>query len=129
MRGKGSTTATSGGPNHLAFFDIIKYVLAIGPSAFSAQDRQPKEDGTTTARGRPKGEPTVAFPLRLRPDQKRDLELISEAIDGVPPLNGLIQLAVDRYVAAKLEDPVIRSAYERRLNPRLSMVKDSPKRA
>ena len=50
-------------------------------------------------------------------------------IDGAPPINGLIQVAVDRYIAAKLEDPVIRTEYERRLNPRLRVVREAPEHA
>jgi hypothetical protein len=73
-------------------------------------------------RGRPRGEQTVAFPLRLRPEQKRDLEVLRQILEGSPPINGLIQVAIDRYVAAKLEDPAIRRQYEARLNPRLKVM-------
>lgn len=76
-------------------------------------------------KGRRKGPSTVPFALRLRPEQRRDLELLRELIDGAPPINGLIQLAVERYIASKLEEPSIRAEYERRLTPRLQVVRDA----
>ena len=79
------------------------------------------------SRGRRKGPPTVAFPLRLKPEQRNDLEFLRASIDGAPPINGLIQLAIDRYVASKLADPDMRAAYERQRNPRLQVVRDAPK--
>jgi hypothetical protein len=79
------------------------------------------------SRGRRKGAPTVGFPLRLRVEQKLDLEFLRQVIDGSPPINGLIQHAVDRYIALKLEDPAIRAAYERRTNPHLRVVRDLPR--
>jgi len=72
--------------------------------------------------GRPRGVETVAFPLRLKPDQKRDLEIIGSLLEGNPPVNGLIQTAVTQYIAAKLRDGSIRHQYEARLNPRLKML-------
>ena len=79
-----------------------------------------KED--RSKKGRPRGAPTVAFALRLRPEQKRDLEIMSGILEGTPPLNGLIQTAIAQYVAAKLKDTTFRRQYEARLNPRLKML-------
>jgi len=73
-------------------------------------------------RGRPAGPETVAVPLRLFPDQKRDLLVLKEILDGRPPLNGLIQDAVTRYIEAKLSEPKVRAAYEERSQPRLRVV-------
>ncbi len=73
-------------------------------------------------RGRPAGPRTVAVPSRLFPDQKRDLLVLKEILDGRPPVNGLIQDAVTRYIEAKLREPAIKSAYEERVQPTLSVV-------
>lgn len=75
-------------------------------------------------RGRRRGPPTVPFLLRLTPDQKSDLEFLRGFLDGAPPINGLIKAAVDRYITAKLADPDIRAAHERRANYRLQVVRD-----
>jgi len=64
----------------------------------------------------------VAVPLRLFPDQKRDLLVLQEILDGRPPVNGLIQDAVTRYIEAKLREPAIKAAYEERAQPILSVV-------
>ncbi len=77
-------------------------------------------------RGRKRGPATIPFPLRLRIDQRTDLEFLQDATDGSPPINGLIQLAIDRYIAAKLAEPDLRAAYQRRVNPRLQVLKDNP---
>jgi len=73
-------------------------------------------------RGRPRGPTTVPQRLRLYPDQKRDLEILREILDGRPPLNGLMQDAVQRYIESKLQDPAIRAEYERRVKPRLHVL-------
>ena len=64
----------------------------------------------------------VPFALRMLPDQKRDLLILSSILEGAPPLNGLIQVAISRYVSAKLEDRELRNRYEAQLNPRLRML-------
>jgi len=73
-------------------------------------------------KGRPKGKATVKFLLRLRPDQKRDLDIVSGASDGAPPINGLISTAVDRYLAQKLLEPQVHAAHERTVKPYLRVV-------
>ena len=84
------------------------------------EQRPRKEDHPR--KGRPRGAPTVAFALRLRPEQKRDLEILCGILEGTPPLNGLIQTAIAQYVAAKLKDATFRRQYEAKLNPRLKML-------
>lgn len=73
-------------------------------------------------RGRPKGPKKILFPLRLLPEQKRDLQILSQISDGTPPLNGLIQDAIDQYLARKIADPRIRAEYDVRLTPRLKVI-------
>lgn len=73
-------------------------------------------------RGRPKGPSKVPFPLRLYPDQKRDLQIFSEIMEGGPPVNGLIQAAVQQFIDGKLRDPQIRVEYEARLSPGLRVM-------
>lgn len=85
--------------------------------------KQSKSRGHSARRkGRPKGPERVSFALRLLPEQKRDLEILSSIMEGVPPLNSLIQVAISRYVSEKLEDRALRRKYESLLNPRLSML-------
>ena len=70
----------------------------------------------------------MPFALRLRLDQRDNLEFLRDCIDGAPPINGLIQVAVDRYFTYQLEEPAVRAAYERRASPRLQVVSDAPRR-
>ncbi|SRR6266540_3956054 len=75
-------------------------------------------------RGRPKGPETVPFKLRLAPEQRRDLDVFHQIMDGHPSVNGLIQTAVQQYIDRKLkEDPNLRSEYDRRVSPRLRVVR------
>lgn len=73
-------------------------------------------------RGRPPGRPKVQVGLRLPPEQKRDLKILRELLEGHPSIGGLIETAVERFVDEKLKDPRVRQAYDRVLNPRLSVV-------
>ena len=64
----------------------------------------------------------MTFSLRLTPEQKRDLEILKDLLDGQPPVNGLIQTAIRQYIEAKLSgDSALRKAYNRRLDPRLEV--------
>jgi len=72
--------------------------------------------------GRPKGPKLVGVLVRMLPEQKRDLGLLREILEGKPPVNGLIQEAVRRYIAHKLEDMHVREEFERRIQPSLKVV-------
>ncbi len=73
-------------------------------------------------RGRPAGEPKVQVGLRLPPEQKRDLKILHQVLDGRPSVGGLIQTAVERFVEDKLSEPGIRQAYDRFLDRDLRVV-------
>lgn len=64
----------------------------------------------------------MKYPLRLLPEQKRDLDILSKIMEGSPPVNGLIQSAVTAYIASMLEDSRIKSRYDARIDPRLRVV-------
>lgn len=73
-------------------------------------------------RGRPRGHPTVNVHLRLSVEQKRDLDILRKILDGRPSLNGLIQTAVEQFVARKLDDAAVLRDYEARLEGRLRVI-------
>ncbi len=70
-------------------------------------------------RGRPKGRRKVPFPLRVYPEQRQALKILGEIMEGTPPVNGLIQEAIERFIDTKLADPALRARYDARVNPRL----------
>jgi hypothetical protein len=72
--------------------------------------------------GRPAGPKKAAFRLRLYREQMRDLKILHHVLDGEPPINGLIQTAVQRYIELKLKNPRVRAAYEAQVSPRLKVV-------
>lgn len=72
--------------------------------------------------GRPQGRRKVPFPLRLYPEQLRDLRILHEILDGEPSVNGLIVSAVARYLTQKLKNPRVRTAYEARVPSPLKVV-------
>jgi hypothetical protein len=74
-------------------------------------------------RGRPKGPRKISVHVRILPSEKRDLDLLSEVLEGRPTLAGLVQEAVRQYVRRKLEDPLIRTEFERRLRPSLRVMR------
>lgn len=73
-------------------------------------------------RGRPKGPARVGVLVRLPPEQKRDLQVLGEILEGTPPLNGLFHEAIRQYIARKLEDPQIRAEFDRRTKPSLTVI-------
>ncbi len=73
-------------------------------------------------RGRPRGHPTIDMHLRLTAEQKQSLEVLSRILDGCPPVNGLIQTAIEQYVTRKLQDAAIRKDYEARVGGRLRVI-------
>jgi hypothetical protein len=72
--------------------------------------------------GRPRGPETVPLSVRLSPEQKRDLDTLSQILDGRPPINGLIQTAVSQFITRKLGDEMVRREYEARTDVRLRVV-------
>jgi len=60
--------------------------------------------------------------MRLAPEQKRDLQILAEILEGNPPLNGLLQEAIRQYIGRKLEDPKIRAEYDQRTKPSLTVI-------
>ena len=76
----------------------------------------------TQGPGRPQGPTKVPFPLRLYPEQLRDLKILHEILDGEPPVNGLIVTAVARYLTHKLKNPRVRASYDARVSSRLKVV-------
>ncbi len=70
----------------------------------------------------------VAQRLRIYPQQKKDLEILREILDGRPPLNGLMQAAIQRYIDEQLKDPGIRAEYDRRTNPKLHVIRQPIRR-
>jgi len=70
-------------------------------------------------RGRPKGRRKVPFPLRVYPEQRQTLKILSEIMEGTPPVNGLIQEAIEQFIDSKLSNPSLRARYDARITPRL----------
>ena len=64
--------------------------------------------------GRPKGPKRSGMYVRLLPQQKRDLRVLKEIMEGHPPVNGLVEEAVRQYIVQKLENPQIRAEFDRR---------------
>ncbi len=62
--------------------------------------------------GRPPGPRTKRTVALLYEAQKRDLNFLSEHMEGQPTVTGLIREAVTAYVAEKLAQPNLREAYE-----------------
>jgi hypothetical protein len=61
--------------------------------------------------------------MRITFEQKRDLQILGQVMDGHPSRTGLIQTAIDEYVAKKAADPVIGPKYANQLNrPGLKIV-------
>lgn len=71
------------------------------------------------SRGRPKGRRKVPFPLRVYPEQRQTLKILSEIMEGTPPVNGLIQEAIEQFIDNKLGDTALRAKYNARVTPRL----------
>ena len=78
--------------------------------------------------GRPKGPKRSGMFVRLLPQQKRDLRVLKEIMEGHPPLNGLVEEAVRQYIGRKLKDPEIRAEFDRRTKRSLKVL-SSPRRA
>lgn len=78
--------------------------------------------GKVKNRGRPRGPKKVQCSLRVSPEQKYSLKILSEIMEGTPPVNGLIQAAIERFIAYKLTDPVLRAEYNAKVKPRLKVM-------
>ncbi len=73
--------------------------------------------------GRPRGDATAHISLRVRPEQKRDLELLQLILDGKPSINGLIVTAVDRYIEQKLSEAQVKAMYDQMTAPKLRVIR------
>ena len=73
-------------------------------------------------RGRPRGPKKIPILLRVSPEQKRGLKILSELMEGTPPVNGLIQAAIEQFINRKLTDPVLRAQYNAKAAPSLKVL-------
>lgn len=78
--------------------------------------------GRAKNRGRPRGPKKIPILLRVSPDQKRALKILSEIMEGAPPVNGVIQAAIEQFINRKLTDPVLRAQYNTKATPRLKVI-------
>lgn len=75
------------------------------------------------SRGRPRGPRTVRFPALLLPEQLETLALLSRELEGEPPVTGLIRLAVQAYIDAKLQDKALGDRIESQRRVGIMLVK------
>ena len=73
-------------------------------------------------RGRPPGPPQTQISVRLRDEHLRDLDILGKILDGRPARNGLIQQAIEEFVAKRLERPEVAEAFIHHATPGIRVV-------
>ena len=72
--------------------------------------------------GRPSGPKTERTVVLLYQAQRRDLEFLSDHMEGKPSVTGLIREALTPYLAEKLAEPALRTAYEQLQTKHLKVI-------